>query len=254
MKFSKAIIRKPGRSLAKGLRSSDHGIPDYDLALQQHAAYAEAMRLCGLEIITLEADESYPDSVFVEDTALLTPACAIITRPGAVSRRGEEQAIKNLLKRYYTEIHEIKEPGTVEAGDIMMVGSHYYIGLSGRTNREGARQVTAILNKHGLTASIIELKDVLHLKTGVSYLEKNTLLAAGEFLKNKEFRNFRIIKAEPAESYAANCIWVNNNILMPAGYPATREKIMITGCNIIEIDTSEFRKLDGGLSCLSLRF
>lgn len=252
--FSKAILRKPGRSLVNGLRSSDHGIPDYDLALRQHAAYTEALQLCGVEIIMLDADESYPDSVFVEDTALLTPVCAIITRPAAESRRGEEKAIKNLLKKYYTEMHEINEPGTVEAGDIMMVGSHYFIGLSDRTNLEGACQVIAILKKYGLTGSIIELKDVLHLKTGVSYLEKNTLLAAGEFLKNKEFRDFRILEAEPPESYAANCIWVNNNILMPEGYPATREKIRTTGCNIIEIDVSEFRKLDGGLSCLSLRF
>lgn len=151
-------------------------------------------------------------------------------------------------------MHEINEPGTVEAGDIMMVGSHYYIGISDRTNREGACQVIAILKKCGLTGSIIELKDVLHLKTCVSYLEKNTLLSAGEFLKNKEFKDFRILEVEPPESYAANCIWVNNNILMPEGYPATREKIRTTGCNIIGIDVSEFRKLDGGLSCLSLRF
>ncbi len=254
MKFSKAILRKPGRSLVKGLRSSDHGIPDYDLALRQHAGYAKALQLCGVDIIMLDADENYPDSVFVEDTALLTPACAIITRPGAVSRRGEEKAIKNLLKKYYTEIHEIKEPGTVEAGDIMMVGSHYYIGISDRTNHEGAKQAIAILKKYDLTASLIELKDVLHLKTGVSYLENNTLLAAGEFLENKEFRDFRVLEAGPSESYAANCIWVNNNILMPTGYPATHEKIMTTNCNIIGVDVSEFRKLDGGLSCLSLRF
>lgn len=252
--FSKAILRKPGRSLVYGLRSPGQGIPDYGLALRQHAAYTEALSLCGLNIIMLDADESYPDSVFVEDTALLTPACAIITRPGAASRRGEEQAIRHLLRKHYTEIHEIKEPGTVEAGDIMMVGSHYYIGLSGRTNREGARQVTAILNKYGLTASIIELKDVLHLKTAVSCLENNTLLAAGEFMDKKEFADFQLLTVGPAESYAANCIWVNDNILMPEGYPVTREKLRTTGCNIIEIDTSEFRKLDGGLSCLSLRF
>jgi len=240
--------------MLNGLRSSDLGIPDYELALKQHSRYVEALRSCGLEIHVLDADESYPDSVFVEDTALLTPACAIITKPGAASRRGEEVEIKQVVKGYFSEIQEIRKPGTVEAGDIIMVGSHYYIGISERTNREGALQVISILKKYGMTGSIVELKDVLHLKTGVSYLENNTLLAAGEFRWKKEFQNFNIIEIDPAESYAANCIWVNDNVLVPAGYPITRQRIKDAGYNIIEIDVSEFRKLDGGLSCLSLRF
>jgi len=252
--FTRAILRKPGKSLINGLRSNDLRTPDYGLALRQHADYARALKQCGLEIVVVDADESYPDSVFVEDTALLTPACAIITRPGAVSRRGETESIRPVLEKYYEAVYEIKSPGTVEAGDIMMVASHFYIGISERTNRDGADQLISLLENHGMTASVIALKDVLHLKTGVSYLENNILLAAGEFIHRKEFQAFNIIRISPSESYAANCIWVNSNVLVPAGYPVTRDKISDAGYKIIEIDLSEFRKLDGGLSCLSLRF
>ncbi|MGM0666465.1 MAG: dimethylarginine dimethylaminohydrolase family protein [Bacteroidota bacterium] len=252
--FTRAILRKPGLSMIRGLRSTDLGTPGYELALRQHTNYARALQLCGLETIVLEADESYPDSVFVEDTALLTPECTIICRPGAESRRGETAGIKPVIEKYYKTIYEVKAPGTVEAGDIMMVGSHFYIGLSERTNREGAGQLISFLEGHGMTGSMVELKDVLHLKTGVSYLENNTLLAAGEFPLKKEFQSFNIIDIDLSESYAANCIWVNGNVLVPAGYPGTRDKIRDAGYNIIEIDVSEFRKLDGGLSCLSLRF
>lgn len=253
-KFSKAILRKPGKSMVYGLRSSGLGIPDYDLALKQHDSYIKALRLCGLETIVLSADERFPDSVFVEDTALLTPACAIITRPGAESRRGEVDEMKEILAGYFQDIHTVTEPGIVEAGDIMMVGSQYYIGISERTNINGAEQVIHILEQYGMTGTAVELQNVLHLKTGVSYLEKSKLLAAGEFLYREEFKDFHILEVSPDESYAANCIWVNDNILIPAGYPNTCRKIKETGYNIIEVDVSEFRKLDGGLSCLSLRF
>lgn len=252
--FTRAILRKPGLSMIRGLRSTDLGTPDYVLALRQHSDYARALQLCGLETIVLETDENYPDSVFVEDSALLTPECAIICRPGAESRRGETESIRPVIEEYYRLVYEVSAPGTVEAGDVMMVGSHYYIGLSERTNSEGAKQLISLLEKHGMTGSVIELRDVLHLKTGVSYLENNTLLASGEFLQKKEFQSFNIIDVDPSEGYAANCIWVNGNVLLPAGYPGTRDQISDAGYKIIEIDVSEFRKLDGGLSCLSLRF
>lgn len=240
--------------MIKGLRSSDLGIPDYDIALKQHDNYIEALRLCGLDTIVMEADERYPDSVFVEDTSLLTPFCAIITRPGAESRRGETESIRPVIEEYYKAVYEITSPGTVDAGDIMMVGSHFFIGSSERTNREGAEQVISFLEIHDLTGSLIELENLLHLKTGVSYLEKNTLLAAGEFLKKKEFHSFDIIEIDPSENYAANCIWVNGNVIVPKGYPLTRKKIEAAGYHTLTVDVSEFRKLDGGLSCLSLRF
>lgn len=230
------------------------GIPDYHKALDQHDSYVCALRDCGLQVKELEADEKFPDSTFVEDTALLTPRCAIITNPGALSRRGEIIAIKAAVQEYYSDIEEILAPGTVEAGDIMMVGNHYYIGLSDRTNLNGAEQVIRILNKYGMSGSVIKLEKVLHLKTGLAYLEYDNLVVCGEFLSNPEFMKFNIIEIPEVESYAANCVWINDKVLIPQGYPTTMQKIRDAGYPVVEVDVSEFRKLDGGLSCLSLRF
>jgi len=252
--FTKAIARTPGKSMVNGLTSAGLGLPDHEKALIQHAAYIEALQECGLEVLVLGADERYPDSTFIEDVALLTRDCAIITNPGAPSRRGETTDIKRVLGNYYSLIEEVREPGTVEAGDIMMVGSHFYIGLSERTNENGAQQVIACLEKNGMSGSVIRLENVLHLKTGLSYLEHNNLVACGEFLANDELQKFNILKIDEDERYAANCIWVNDKVLIPKGYPKARATIKNAGYLIKEIDVSEFRKLDGGLSCLSLRF
>ena len=136
----------------------------------------------------------------------------------------------------------------------MMVGSHFYIGLSERTNESGAKQVIEYLEKYGMSGSVIKLEKVLHLKTGVAYLEHNNLAACGEFLTKEEFQKFNILKIDEDESFAANCVWVNDRVLIPKGYPKARETIAGFGYSIIEVDVSEFQKLDGGLSCLSLRF
>ena len=252
--FSNAIVRKPGKSLVNGITTANLGIPDYEKAVKQHNNYVNALKDCGLKVRELEADENFPDSTFVEDVALITPKCAIITNPGATTRKGEVEEMKSIVGEFYSDVEEIKSPGTVEAGDIMMVGNHFYIGLSGRTNLNGANQLIDILNKYGMTGSLIELKNVLHLKTGVAYLENNNLVACGEFLKEPEFQKFNIIEIPEDESYAANCVWINDKVLIPEGYPVAKQKIINAGYKVIEIDVSEFRKLDGGLSCLSLRF
>ncbi len=252
--FTKAIVRTPGKSFVNGLTSANLGKPDYDLALKQHQNYIDALTKCGLQVTVLSHDEEFPDSTFVEDTALLTPKCAIVTNPRASSRKGEIIDIKKVLSKFYSIIEEIKSPGTVEAGDIMMVGDHFYIGLSDRTNEDGAAQMITILNKYGYSGSAILLNEVLHLKTGVAYLENNNLVACGEFLKEEDFNSFNIIEIDQNESYAANCIWVNDKVLIPTGYPKSKVKIVSAGYDVIEVDMTEFRKLDGGLSCLSLRF
>jgi dimethylargininase len=252
--FKRAIVRTPGKNITKGLTSAELGQPDYEKALVQHEGYINSLKECGLEVVVLREDDLYPDATFVEDVALLTNDCAIITNPGAPSRRGETAGIKTVLKDYFSDIEEIQNPGTVEAGDIMMVGTHFYIGLSQRTNEAGGRQVIDILEKYGMSGSVVRLEKVLHLKTGVSYLEHNNLVACGEFLSKKEFKSFRTLEIEGDESYAANCIWVNDRVLIPKGYPKARKTIEGAGYIIKEVDVSEFQKIDGGLSCLSLRF
>lgn len=255
LRFKHIIARTPCKALVDGLTSANLGKPDYQKALDQHNDYIRALQQCNVDITILPPDEKFPDSVFVEDTALCTPHCVIITRPGAESRRQETEIIEESVTRFYPKkVERITAPGTVEAGDIMMVGSHYYIGLSARTNQDGAHQMITILEKYGLTGSIVTLEKVLHLKTGLAYLENNNLLAAGEFITKPEFQHLNIIEIPQQESYAANCIWVNGNVIMPSGYPITKSKIAALGYNVIEVDTSEYRKIDGGVSCMSLRF
>jgi dimethylargininase len=253
--FSHAIVRVPGKSLINGLSDSkDLGLPNYDNAIIQHKSYIEALKSCGVEVNVLEPCEQYPDSTFIEDVALVTPECVIITRPGAPTRRDEVSQIDSVLRKEFMNIEYIEAPGTIEAGDIMMVGSHYYIGLSDRTNIDGAEQAIKLLQKYGLTGSTVELNDVLHLKTGLSYLENNKLVVCGEFLSNPIFESYDFIEIPQEESYAANCIWVNEFVIIPCGYPISKGRISDAGFKIIEVDVSEFKKLDGGLSCLSLRY
>lgn len=252
--FTRALVRKPGRSLTEGLSSANLGKPNYDKALDQHGAYIDALTACGLEVGILPPLEDFPDSCFIEDVALLTPHCAIVTRPGAPSRLGEITGMDEILGEYFNAVEQIQAPGTVEGGDIMMVGSHFYIGLSERTNPEGAGQMVDLLNKHQMSASMIPLREILHLKTGVAYLEDNTLAACGEMLTKDEFAGFSILPVPEEESYAANCVWINGTVLVPAGFPKTSGIIRKAGYPVMEVEVSEFRKLDGGLSCLSLRF
>lgn len=252
--FKHAIVKKPSKSLKNGITTSNLGIPDYNVALTQHANYINALRVCGLEVIELGENERFPDSTFVEDTAIVNKEFAVITNPGAESRKGEEVEIKKVLEKYYNQIESIKSPGTVEGGDVLKAKDHYYIGLSNRTNKAGCRQLKNILKKHGYNSTTIPLKNVLHLKTGIAYIGDNNLIAAGEFIDNLIFKNFNITKVEKNESYAANIIRVNDYILMPKGFNELKKSISILGYRIIELEMSEFRKMDGGLSCLSLRF
>ena len=253
--FTKAIVRTPGKSLVNGLSDSKHlGTPDYSKAIIQHQQYIEALKSCGLKITVLDPCEEYPDSTFVEDVALITPKCTIMTRPGAESRRGEVTKMTKTLESQFKNLEYIESPGTIEAGDVMMVGDHYYVGLSERTNLQGAEQLIAILVRYGLKGSTVRLTEVLHLKTGLSYLENNRLVVCGEFKNDPVFSGFEQIEIPESESYAANCIWVNDNVIIPSGYPITKQKVSATGYNVLEVDVSEFKKLDGGLSCLSLRY
>lgn len=252
--FKKAIVKTPCQNMIKGITNANLGKPDYRKALIQHEKYIEALKNCQMEVVVLEADENFPDSTFVEDVAVLTEKCAIITNPGAQSRKGEEKSVLPALKSFYDKFEFIKDPGTLDGGDVMRVGNQFYIGLSKRTNYQGATQFVEILKKYGYTGILVPVKDVLHLKTGVVYLENNILLATGEFTNSPLFQDFHTITVDKDEAYAANSIWVNDYVIVPSGFPKTKSAIEKTGFKTIPVDVSEFRKLDGGLTCLSLRF
>jgi dimethylargininase len=254
--FKQAIVRTPSRNISEGISSSNYGKPVYTRALTQHAGYIAVLESCGVEVHIMEADPGFPDACFVEDTAVLAEQVAVITNLGAPTRQGEERQVEAALRDYYRDdqIEHITAPGTLEGGDVMRIGNHFYAGLSARTNEEGAHQLIQFLNKHGYTGSMVKVNEMLHLKSGLAYLEKNLLLAAGEFIRHPTFADFITIPIDLKDAYSANCINVNGTVLIPAGYPATREKIEAAGLPTREVDVSEFRKIDGGLSCLSLRF
>ena len=193
-KFSHVIIRRPGKSLSNGITSAPElGQPIYERAIEEHYDYEHALEQCGVDVSVLPALEQYPDSCFVEDPAVITRCGAIITNPGADSRNGEKDEIEPAVRRFFDDEHvkHIVSPGTLDGGDVMMVGDHFYVGRSARTNEEGIRQFCEILEGWGLEGSEVPLEEVLHLKTGVNYIEDNNMLVSGEFIDKPDFARGR---------------------------------------------------------------
>jgi len=255
--FSKAIVRLPATNYADGLTTVAPGVPEYARALRQHSAYCEALEQCGLELTHLEADEEYPDSTFVEDTAVLVLRGAILTRPGAASRMGEVGSINKTLSRFYSQINSIHEPGTLDGGDVCEAGNHLFIGISARTNEVGAGQLAELLASYGYTSSFVDIrsvKDILHLKSGLASLGDNRLVITEALANREEFRGYELVRLSADEEYAANCVRVNDQVLIAAGYPSFERTLRELGYETIALEMTEFQKMDGGLSCLSLRF
>jgi dimethylargininase len=251
--FTHAVVRRPGENFAHGLTTSRLGTPSYELMIKQHNAYIETLRSLGLDVIVLDPQPDYPDAYFVEDTAVVTPDAAIITNPGAETRRGEEDTIEPVLARYRNTLR-ISAPGTLDGGDVLMVDTHFFVGISERTNKEGAEQLGSILEEFGNTWTAIPVEAGLHLKSSVSYVGKNTLLLTKEFADHHQFEGYDRIVLDPAEEYAANSLLTNDCLIMPKGFPVTRKKLEALDLEIIELNVSETRKMDGGLTCMSLRF
>ncbi|NNM62900.1 MAG: N(G),N(G)-dimethylarginine dimethylaminohydrolase [Steroidobacteraceae bacterium] len=257
IQFTQAIVRLPGAELARGLSSANLGAPDLDLAMQQHAAYCAALRRCGLNVISLPADPQFPDGTFVEDTAVIAERSTLVTRPGAPSRLGEVPSIHECLRRLRADIRQIRPPGTLDGGDVCQAGTHFFVGISARTSPAGAWQFCEIQRAAGYTASTVDVRGnstLLHLKSGIAYLGENRLLIAPGTPITPEMQDFERIAVRDEEAYAANCVRVNDQVLIAEGYPRTAEALRGCGYSILPLAVSEFRKLDGGLSCLSLRF
>jgi dimethylargininase len=253
MKQTFAITRRPGSSFTSAL-SSKSLTPDLGKALIQHGAYQEALLEAGMdEVLTLEPAEEYPDSTFVEDTAVVVGSRVVLTRPGTRTRLGEAALMTPVVSDLF-ETAAIGDSGTLDGGDVMEVGDHYYIGLSSRTTPEGAKQLGTLLEGWGRTWSTVEVPAGLHLKSDVNWLGGNTLLVTRAFADNEAFADFERLVVPEGEEYAANSLRINDSVLTPAGYSGVRRLLEGLGLNIIELDLSEFAKVDGGLSCLSLRF
>src|SRR5690625_2681050 len=193
MQFTQTIVKKPGKSYLQGLTTSDLGKPNYDLLLAQHASYVEALKKCDVEVHMLPADENFPDSTFVEDTAVLTKEFAMITNPGATSRADEIIAMEPVIKQYYDTIEYIQSPGTLDGGDVLQIDKHFYIGLSSRTNKDGAEQFRQIVNRYGYQLTVIHLEELFHLKTGITYIGDQTIVVTGELVNHPDFAMYKKI-------------------------------------------------------------
>jgi dimethylargininase len=255
--FRHAIVRPPAANFADGLTSVDLGKPDFEKALRQHALYCQALQQCGLELTRLEADAAFPDSTFVEDTAVLTPQAAILTRPGARSREGEVVSTERALRHVYARFHAIAAPGAVDGGDVCEADGHFFIGVSERTNEQGAHQLAGFLAQEGFTSMLVDIRGIdgiLHLKSGISYLGDNRLVLIDAFVGNPAFNGYEIVVVEPEENYAANFLRINDRVIVSAGHPQFEATVRKFGYPVVALDMSEFQKMDGALSCLSLRF
>ncbi|MBN1163034.1 MAG: amidinotransferase [Candidatus Krumholzibacteriota bacterium] len=251
--FELAVTRRPGRNPGAGITTVARGEPRVELLREQHEKYLETLRSLGLKVVELPPLPGFPDAYFVEDTAVVTPDIAVITNPGAVSRRGEAAAMEEVLGRYHA-VRRILPPGTLDGGDVLKAERHFFIGISERTNLEGARQLGEILEEYGNTWIPVRVEEGLHLKSGVSYLGDETLLLTEELAGRDLFKAYGRIVTAKNEDYAANMLSINGSMIVPRGFPATREKLEALGRDIIELDTSEIRKMDGGLSCMSIRW
>jgi dimethylargininase len=255
--FTHAIVRPPAANFADGLTSAELGKPDIDKALAQHARYCATLAHCGLRLTTLPAEPDFPDATFVEDTAIVTARFAVLTRPGAPARSGEVERIRPAVGEFFTRLHAIAAPGTLDGGDVCQADSHFFIGVSERTNEAGAAQLAEFLKREGYTSTIIDIRNVrgiLHLKSGITYLGEGRIVSIDALAEHPALRGHEVIRIEHDESYAANLLRLNNDVVIAAGYPKLHARLELLGYEVITLDMSEFRKMDGALTCLSLRF
>jgi len=222
-----------------------------NIARTQHQGYTQALKDLGCEVLELPAEEALPDSVFVEDTAFILPEVAVITRPGADSRRPETESISRTLKAL-RELLFIQAPGTVDGGDVLVLGKDIFVGMSTRSNQASVDQMNALLEKFEYHAQGVELHDCLHLKSAVTRVDAGTLLINPNWVDPRHFAKFDLIDIDPSEPFAANCLPVNGEIIFPAAFPKTRAKLEARGYLVRTVQVDELAKAEGAVTCCSL--
>lgn len=258
--FKNVIVRKPCKALINGISTAQFVQPGekpvYENAVLQHAEYVKALEELGAKVLVLDADENFPDSVFMEDPAVVMEGCAVITNPAKDSRNGEKETVLPAIRQFYSDdqIFHIEAPGTMEGGDVMLVGKHFYVGLSDRTNAEGARQFNEIVTKFGYTSETVPVTEGLHLKDFAVYLDKKDLLVTETMDKCPAFKDFDRYVIPAEELYAINSLFFNGAVIVPEGYPKTLQLIKDLGYPVKVVNNDEVKKIDGSLTCLSLRF
>ena len=254
MKTTHAITRAVGPSLVDcALTFLDRQPIDLARAEAQHAAYNEALRLAGTVVEVLPANAALPDSVFVEDTAVVLDEVAVVTRPGTPLRQREVQSISAALSTY-RKLMRIVAPATLEGGDVLRLGRDFYVGISSRTNGAGFSQFASIVRAFGYRATPIEVKGCLHLKTAVTALDAETLLVNPSWIDAAALPVVRLLVVPPDEPFGANALVVNGVVHLSARSKRTKELVERSGFSVSALDVSEFEKAEAGLTCLSLIF
>lgn len=251
--FLSAILRAPSASVVEGIRDEGSPAPDASLFARQHDAYHQTLQRLGLDTLLLPAQEDFPDSVFVEDTALCFDDFAILLRPGAASRAGETESIYPALFEFYHDILWL-EDGHVDGGDVLWTGPEVIIGVSNRTTEQGAQELQRLLSSRGIEARIAQTPPgILHFKSACALVAPNTILADPALSDTGVFANYSVIDVPETELPAANAIRIGDTVLLPSGFPVTRDLLESRGIQVWEVDNSEPGALNGGLSCMSLR-
>lgn len=252
--FDHAIVRAPGRSVVRGIRKGPDA-PSYDGVLAEHQAYVAALREAGLRIDVLAPLEAFPDSVFVEDPALVLPEGAILLRPGVASRLGEADEMRAALSRHFARVLELEGDEHADGGDVLVTPGGVLIGLSKRTNRAGAEALIGKLRALGRAARIVETpSDVLHFKTASSLLDEDTIMTTRAMAERGFFSGYRVVVVPEGEEGAANFLRLNDVVLVGDRFPRTLALLAEEGFNVKGLPTTEIGKLDAGLSCMSLRW
>ena len=253
--FNRAIVRRPAKSAVRGLRAVERGAPDYNSLLQEHDAYVAALAAAGVDVVILPALESFPDSVFVEDPALVFPEGAILLRPGPPSRLGEAGATAPALRDQFETVLDLPEPGFADGGDILTTAKGVMIGLSSRTDQAGAEGLLQCLAQLGRESWIVATPEgVLHFKTDCSLLDEETILTTKRLARSGVFEGFETVIIPEGEELAANALRVNDIVMVGVDFPRTIEMLDKRGYNVVSMNTSEIGKIDAGLSCMSLRW
>ena len=227
---------------------------DLGLANTQHSAYVQALRGLNVDVIELPAEATLPDSVFVEDTVLLFDELAVMTHPGAQSRRGEVASIEVAFSSYREIIARIFEPGTLDGGDVLQIGKRVFVGLSQRSNQAAIEQLSACLTPFGYQVIAVPMQDCLHLKSSVTALSDDTVLINPDWVDVGYFKDYRQICVANTEPHAANVVRVYGAILMPSNFPETQALIQAAGFVVHTVDVSELQKAEGAVTCCSVLF
>lgn len=226
---------------------------DVERAVAQHRAYQRLLATLGCKVLTLEAEADYPDAVFVEDVAVVVDEVAVMTRPGAESRRGEGIAVAELLARH-RPLRHIEAPGTLDGGDVMRIGRTVYVGQSGRSNAAGIEQLRAALAEFGYDVRAVPIRECLHLKSAVTQVADDTVLVQPRWVDPLNFAPLRVIEVDPTEEHAANTLRIGHTVLMPDSFPHTRQRLADAGIDTLTLDVSELQKAEGALTCCSVIF